>query len=360
MDYKVISKGLLDTIKKLALFCIGLYTLFLIKSVIIYIAIAGVIALIAYPLKSFLKRRFNFSNNSALLSVVVLFLLLLTAFLSLFIPLIIQEARDLSLINMDEFKSNINLTFDSLNQSTLKYGLDLSSLNLGGVILNKINNAPKIFKSIINTVGSYSVGVFSVCFIAFFFIKESEQIGDFFISVLPIENEKEIKSSIIKIKKLLSRYFIGLSVQILIVFILYLVSLMVIGVSNPLVIAFLCAILNLIPYVGPLIGLILMYILALTDNINMDFQSEFIPLIVKISVAYGITQFIDNNFSQPIIFSKSVNSHPLEIFLVIFISGVLFGIVGMILAVPVYTVIKVILKEFYPNNPVVKALAENL
>lgn len=360
MDYKVISKGLLDTLKTLLFICLGLYGLYLIKSVLIYIAIAGVIALMAYPFKSYLKRNLHFSNNTAVIAVVVAFALMLVFFISLFIPLVMQEAHNLSLGNISEFKQNLNETFLEVNQYTLKYGIDLSMLNLGDVIYKKLNNTPKAFASIINTIGSLSVGVFSVAFIAFFFIKESELLGDFFITVMPIENEKEIMSSIIKTKRLLSRYFIGLAIQVLIIFVAYLISLLVIGVSNSLVIAFLCAILNLIPYVGPLIGLGLMCVLALTENLGMDFKTELLPLVTKIAVAYGITQFIDNNISQPIIFSKSVNSHPLEIFLVIFIFGVLFGIVGMILAVPLYTVLKVIMKEFYPENPIVKALTEDI
>jgi predicted PurR-regulated permease PerM len=69
---------------------------------------------------------------------------------------------------------------------------------------------------------------------------------------------------------------------------------------------------------------------------------------------------VDNFFSQPFIFSKSVKSHPLEIFLVIIISGLLFGVLGMIVAVPAYTALKVVLKEFLSENKIVKQLTKNL
>ena len=71
-------------------------------------------------------------------------------------------------------------------------------------------------------------------------------------------------------------------------------------------------------------------------------------------------QLIDNFLSQPYIFSNSVKSHPLEIFLVILSGGILFGIVGMILAIPLYTVIKVFLKVFFSDNKLVKKLTKNL
>ena len=82
------------------------------------------------------------------------------------------------------------------------------------------------------------------------------------------------------------------------------------------------------------------------------FRSVFVGLVIG--------QLIDNFFSQPFIFSTSVKSHPLEIFLIIIIAGLLFGVVGMVVAVPGYTAIKVILKEFLAENPVVKKLTKNL
>ena len=77
-------------------------------------------------------------------------------------------------------------------------------------------------------------------------------------------------------------------------------------------------------------------------------------------LVFIIGQLIDNFFSQPYIFSKSVKSHPLEIFLLILIAGILFGVVGLIVAIPVYTAIKVVLKEFLSDNQIVKKLTKNL
>jgi predicted PurR-regulated permease PerM len=126
------------------------------------------------------------------------------------------------------------------------------------------------------------------------------------------------------------------------------------------VIAFLCAILNIIPYIGPFIGSILAGILTMLSTINSDFQSVTLPTTLYVTIGFFIVQLIDNNVSSPIIFSKSVNSHPLEIFLVILIIGMLFGITGMIIAVPLYTILKVIGKEFFPENKVIKVLTKNL
>jgi predicted PurR-regulated permease PerM len=83
-------------------------------------------------------------------------------------------------------------------------------------------------------------------------------------------------------------------------------------------------------------------------------------MTIYVLIGFWIVQVIDNNLSQPIIFSKSVSSHPLEIFLVILIAGFLFGILGMITAVPLYTILKVIGKEFFPENKIIHLLTKDI
>ena len=180
------------------------------------------------------------------------------------------------------------------------------------------------------------------------------------MTFIPDDKETRWSNSSTKIKDLLSRYFVGLIFQILILFIIYTIGLLIIGVENAVVIAFLCALLNLIPYVGPLVGVALMITLTMTSNLGASFSEVIMPKTFWVLLVFIIGQLIDNFGSQPIIFSKSVKSHPLEIFLVILIAGILFGVVGLIIAVPAYTAIKVILKEFLSENKVVKKLTKDL
>ena len=88
--------------------------------------------------------------------------------------------------------------------------------------------------------------------------------------------------------------------------------------------------------------------------------SLIIHKLFYLLVAYFVAQLIDNFIYQPLIFSKSVRSHPLEIFLVIIIGGILFGVLGMIIAVPAYTTLRVILKEFFGDVKWVKALTKGI
>ena len=190
-------------------------------------------------------------------------------------------------------------------------------------------------------------------------MKDDKILHNVYLLLTPNDKEKRILKSLYTIKDLLSRYFIGLIIQISILFVIYSFTLLIFNIESAVVIAFLCALLNIIPYIGPIIGGILMLTLTMTSNLEYDFQEYILPVTTYVLVGYIIAQLIDNFFSQPFIFSKSVKSHPLEIFLVIIIGGLLFGIIGMILAVPSYTAIKVILKEFLTDNTIVKTLTKN-
>jgi len=357
MNSNVITKGILKAVG--ILFGIFLLLLFIykIQSVIAYISIAAIISLIGLPIVRFLKNKLKFNNSFAVIVTITILIGLVIGLIGLFIPLIIEQGQNLSLLNIDDLQNNI----ESLYQKVVSY-FSLKNIDVG-FSLNKSNFLSKIDFSILpnflnstfSGLGNFSIGLFSVLFISFFLLKDSKLLEESIMTIVP--SGKEDGS---KIKDLLSRYFVGLIFQILILFVIYTTVLLIVGVDNAIVIAFLCALLNLIPYVGPLIGGILIMFLTMTSFIGSDFQTVILPKTIYVMIGFMAGQLIDNFFSQPIIFSKSVKSHPLEIFLVILIAGLLFGILGLIIAVPIYTAIKVILKEFLSDNKIVKKLTKNL
>jgi len=143
-------------------------------------------------------------------------------------------------------------------------------------------------------------------------------------------------------------------------FVVYTIVLLIFGVENAFIIALLCAMLNLIPYIGPMISFVLMALLTMSSNLQNDFMSVSLPTTIYVLIGFLVGQFIDNVFSQPLIFSNSVKSTALEIFLITLISGTLFGMVGMVVAIPAYTVLKVVLKEFLPNNKLIGLITKNI
>jgi len=289
-----------------------------------------------------------------------LFLLIIFGIISMFVPLIIKQGHNIALLNTNEFHSDIKELLNQLNAYFSTRGIDLFAELKNIDLTTPIKSIPSLLNSLLGTIGTLSMGLFSVLFIVFFLMKDTKILYEVFLAVTPDEKEERILKSLNKIGGLLSRYFIGLIIQITILFTIYSIILLIFGVESAVLIAFLAALLNIIPYVGPLIGGVLMLTLTMTSNLEYDFQTVILPTTIYVAIGYMVAQLIDNFFSQPIIFSKSVKSHPLEIFLVIIIGGLLFGIIGMILAVPTYTAIKVILKEFLADNEVVKQLTKQI
>ena len=119
-------------------------------------------------------------------------------------------------------------------------------------------------------------------------------------------------------------------------------------------------VLNVIPYIGPLIGICFGLTLGVVLHLDVAFYSEMLPMLAYMAIVMMITQLIDNLVFQPFIYGNSVHAHPLEIFLVILMAGSLAGIPGMILAIPAYTVLRVVLKEFFHKYKLVKKLTHSL
>jgi len=360
MKSKELSNGILRAVTVIVGVFALIWFFYKIQSVLAYIAIAAVVSLVSRPLIRFLKRKLKFGNTLAVVSVMVFFIGLFVGLISMFIPLIQQQGENLALLNSNQFKSNIQTTVTHLNEYFQERNINifeqLKSLDLA----SQLNQIPNIFNSVVGALGSITIGLLSVLFITFFLMKDKDILNKGLHAIVPDNSETRFAKSFSTIKDLLSRYFIGLIFQITILFILYTIILSIFGVENAIVIAVLAATLNLIPFVGPLIGGVLMLFLTMTSNIGQDFQTVILPTTMYVMIGYLIAQLIDNFASQPIIFSKSVKSHPLEIFLSIIIFGLLFGILGMVVAVPTYTAIKVILKEFLADNKIVKSLTKNI
>ena len=362
MKSNTISNGILKALSIIIGVLIVLYFLYQIQSVLVYIAIAGVISLIGRPIVLFLRRKLKFRNTIAVIVTMVLFLALLVGLVGLFVPLIAKQGQNLALLDIEQLQGNVEYLYREIVDYFELQHIDVEQSLKDSNLLSKIDYSliPDFLNNFVSGLGTFSIGLFSVLFITFFFLKDSQLFGNAVLTFVPDNKESRLKLSSIKIKDLLSRYFVGLIFQILILFIIYTIVLLVFGIENAIVIAFLCALLNLIPYVGPLVGGLLMIVLTMSSNLGESFSDVILPKTLYVMIGFAVGQLIDNFFSQPIIFSKSVKSHPLEIFLVILISGILFGIIGLIVAIPAYTAIKVILKEFLSDNKIVKNLTKGL
>jgi len=362
MNSNTIAYGILRAIGIIIGTLLLLLFLYKIQSILLYIAFAAVISLMGRPLVFFLKRRLKFNNSLAVIFTLFLTIGLFLSIFLLFVPIIAEQGQLLGEINIDEIGDGL----DQLNQDISDY-FNVEKVNFIELIKQTdlmqfldLKVIPDAINTFLSGFGAILIGLFSVLFISFFLLKDSRLLENSLLVFAKKEDETKFMRAFTKIKDLLSRYFVGLLLQVLILFILYTILLLVFGVNNAIAVALIAAILNLIPYVGPLFGGSLVLILATTSNLGLDFQSVILPKLSSILIGYIIIQLIDNFLNQPLIFGNSVKSHPLEIFLAILIFGALFGIGGLIVAVPFYTAIKVIAKEFLSEYKIVKKLTKDL
>lgn len=364
MTSKEISLGIVKAVGILVASGIALFFLYKISTVIIYCLLAIVISLLLNPLVLFLKRKLKFKNTLAVITSLLVAFLLISGFILLFVPLLLAQSKNLSLIDVTALERNYHVVLQNITVFLDNYNVNTKQLLESSKLSSfaTFEFIPNFLNSFLNTLGNFSVGFASVLFITFFIVKERDSIYIKFEKLLPDNQKEKIVNSVKEINRLLSRYFLGLVLQLTIVMILYLIVFLIFGVENALIIALLCAVFNIVPYVGPLIATVVACLLVMTSGIGSgaDFANETLPTTLYVFIGMTLVQVIDNNISSPLIFSKSTNSHPLEIFLVVLISGLLFGIVGMIIAVPFYTSLKVIGKEFLPENKIIKAFTKNL
>jgi len=362
VNAKTFSYGILRALAILLGIILLLYFLYQIQSVLVYIAVAGVISLIGRPVVIFLRSRLRIPNQIAVIMVLLLVLAIFVGIIFVFVPIIIEQSYYLGQIDIEAFKSDINElntqinTYLGVNDINIIEGLKQSefaqSLNL--------NMVPKFLNSVFGILGATIIAIFSIIFISFFLLKDSKLMLNSILVFANKGEEDKFQRVFNKIKILLSRYFVGLTLQVTVLFILYMLLLSIFEINNPVAIAFICATLNLVPYLGPIAAGILMSLFVISSNLGADFQEIILPKLIYVMLGYSICQLIDNFISQPLIFGASVRSHPLEIFLIILIAGLIFGVVGMVVAIPFYTAIKVIAKESLSEYKIVKRLTRDL
>jgi len=338
------------------------------SDIVAYVLIAAVIWFILTPVVNFLdytsiKGRSLPRWLATVLSIII-FLGLITGIGFLFIPSAYEQATVLTELDTGEFLDQLEHSIAGLEDALKKYDISENPRNdLEHYISNKVVkffDVGEVFSTIFSLTGNFIVGFFAVLFISFFFLKDESLVKRIVQGVTPDKHTEKIKNVMSNAKRLLSRYFIGLLIQITLISTLVTLSLTILGVENALLIGMFAGFINVIPYLGPIIGMVFGLFVAFTANVELGIGMEMGYLLLKILIVFLIVQTLDNIVFQPLIFSNSVNAHPVEIFLIIFIAGKIGGIPGMIVAIPSYTLIRIIAKEFFTQFKVVKNLTKNI
>jgi len=337
---------------------------------IVWVLIAAVISFIGHPLVRFFDRvhikkwriPHSLSTVLSLLTIVIGFL----GILSIFVPLIVQQAQTISKIDVNLLAKNLEGPLSWLDDELRAFDVIPTGQTLQDFIviraksLVNIGSATTVINGIFNAAGTIFVGLFSVLFIAFFFMKDENMFENTLLLLVPENHHDATRKVIAESKNLLMRYFIGVILEVLGVMSIIALGLWILGVENALLIGFFAGMMNIIPYIGPMIGALIAITLGITGTLAVGAYNELLSVLAKLGGVLLVANFIDNNILVPMIYSKSVKAHPLEIFFVIIMGGSLAGLVGMLLAIPVYTVLRVIAKEFFQQFRLVQKLTEKI
>lgn len=344
------------------------------RNVLIYIVLAIVVSLLSRPLARFLgkvriKNRYVPDWLSSLLSILCVlggFILIVTQVIPV-VTGIIKEASFFS--NLRLFDGTIADTVNGWAISIFpSLGKDFDAIS---VLVDYLKGTfsdisiTGILGSMASAMVNLVIGLFSVVFISFFLVKDPKLVAKVAAALVPDRIEDSVMEAIGDIEHLLSRYFVGLTLEMIAVAFFNFLGLWLIARIGPtyaLGIAFIAGILNILPYVGPLIGEVLGVALCLVlkygAGIGLDVNIMVFAVIV-FAIMLSV-QFIDNFVLQPIIYSTSIQSTPLEIFIVLLVSGHVGGILGMLAAIPIYTVIRVVAGRFFYNHKAVRRLMPDL
>ncbi len=348
------------------------------RNVLVYIIVAAVVSLIGRPIKNMLgKIRIRGKSLPAGLLAILTLIVIFTVFLALItqvIPIVSGIVQNVS----TNFQSGAELAsredfmrpVERLNEWLISIFPTLGpGFNIQDKFFNFLRNTfslssvSSVIGSVASIVVDFAIGIFSVVFISFFFIRDERLFQKIIAALIPDRYETDDIHAIGDIEHLLSRYFVGLIIEVLGVSLLNFLGLLLAArLSFPAAIgiAFMTGILNVIPYVGPWIGAAIGTILGLVLKYSsaVAVGAAFNPataLIVLLAV-FVITQLVDNFFYQPMIYSTSIKASPLEIFIVLLVAGHVGGIVGMLVAIPAYTVIRVIASRFFYHIKAIRRL----
>ena len=342
-------------------------------SVVVYVLLAGVVSLIAKPLKMMLAKIRIKGHRApdwflAILSI-LLILVIFCGIIAGLAPMVKEVISDVASVTGDTSLGAISSNLAELNAYLVKtfdldpgFRIEVAILHQVKSLIN-VNIFGNVIGSVASALASFGIGLFSVVFIAFFFIRDEKLFSRIICALAPDRHEEEVAQSLSDVEHLLSRYFIGLIVEMSCVGLIDFLGLWAIArleLGTAIGIGFMAGLLNIIPYVGPLLGGVLGTIIAMTIRycgtgacgLDIGFWG-FLAILVAVFV---LAQLVDNFILQPVIYSTSIQASPLEIFIVMLLAGTMGGILGMLTAIPAYTVVRVVAGRFFPQVKFIRRL----
>ena len=299
--------------------------------------IGFIVAWLFAPLVDKMTKK-GISRILASMIVYVIFIAFLIVFFRIFIPIIYNELNELikTLPSITEKITDfINSTFDKIDSDA--FNIEAIKTNILDAITNYgtsiSSNLPTTIVSIMSNLVSGLGTIFFGLIIGLYMLFDFDNVTNLLLKVIPVKHQVEVASLVEKIGLEVRKCVNGTLLVACMVFVCDTIGFSIIGLKSALLFGLFCGITDLIPYIGPYLGTVVATVVGLT-------QSPLIGLGVFIIAC--VVQLIESYVLQPIVMSKATNLHPVVIICGLLIFGHFFGIIGMILASPIMSVIKVI------------------
>ena len=349
---------------------LALFLVWYFSSVVIYILVSAVLAIVGRPLVSRIasirvKERHLPRWFAAFVTLVTMWVIFVAAF-SLFVPLVANKVYELSTLDFRSVLKSIEEPISRAQEylSTL-FVMPDTKFSLSEVLANSLrkvidyNTINTAFSSIISIGMNFVIAFFSISFITFFFMKEDGLFYAMVKAIFPDRYQENVARALDKITELLSRYFSGLLAESAIIMTIISIVMVIFGmkVEDAFFIGLIMGVMNVIPYAGPVMGGIAsLFVGIVTPICGYSVGATMLIIAMTLLTVKGLDDFV----LQPTLYSSRVKAHPLEVFLVILLAGSAAGVVGMLLAIPAYTVLRVFAKEFFSQVSLVKKLTQNV
>ena len=327
------------------------------SNLVLYIFLAFILSLIGKPIAKLINRikiyKWRIPFGICALLTLIFYILFFVLILLFLVPMLSREAQVFASIDYDALARNMTYLLDHIQDFLHNNNLMDKNETLVGLVTNEImdfanlTNFSNLLGGVASATGSLLMGIFAVFFLTFFFIKDDIRLDH--LAQMLIGDKHGVRLTVVaeKINRLLSRYYIGLLVEIVSMMTLLYIGMTIFGIRGALLMAFFGGILNAIPYLGPLIGALCSCLFGAVNCLSVNDYNAILPTMIQIAGTFIVANLIDNIVLIPLIYSKSVRAHPVEIFLVIIMGGTFAGIMGMLFAIPVYTMLRTIVIELF-------------
>lgn len=354
------TNKILKGIVTLAIVVAILFLIWYFWRVVIYVLLSAVLAIMGRPLVSRLVVKgiggYKFPRTLAAAVTLVVIWIVAGTLCALFIPLIFGKIHELASVDWSAVSASIQQPMERLHSFAQRY-FSLPEMSLTESLRNFIASSVDInvmgtFSNVASALGVAAVSVFSVSFITFYFLKEDGLFYRIVALFFPDKFRSNVFHALDSITALLSRYFGGLLVESAVIMAIITIAMLLWGMSldDALVIGLIMGVMNLIPYAGPVIGCFV----SACAGVLSPLEAGAVHTVVVIVSTIVVVKLIDDFIIQPTLYSERVQAHPLEVFMVILVAGYVAGVWGMLLAIPLYTVLRVFAREFFSEYSLVR------